>query len=105
MKRNSWTPIVELNDEHFPDWRESDLFALSNAMLGELGEFANALKHSRGGGTKAVAVTQADLVEELVDLWHYMVITLEILGQDEDSWADAVARKVKMNHDRMEGRR
>jgi len=102
---SGWQEIVALNDKHFPGWRQSDLFALSNAMLGELGEYANALKHQKGGGTNAKTASREELLEELVDLWHYMVITGEVLGFTENEWLDAVDRKVRENHKRMEARR
>jgi NTP pyrophosphatase (non-canonical NTP hydrolase) len=77
-------------------------------MIGEFGEYANSLKHMFGGGTnqtKVDNVQPTQLLEELADMWIYLVLTVENLGFDELQFNSAISRKVKRLYERMNERK
>ena len=104
MPTNPWERIVKFNDKTWPDWRQRDPFQYSNALLGELGEMANALKHSIGGGTNLKKGPQeylGDVQEELADVFIYLVLMAERMGMDRELFERMVLAKMDKNERRI----
>ncbi len=74
--------------------------------MGEAGEALGAVKHLVGRGTnnKANVDYRAKAIEEIVDVWFYMVLVLEMLGVDYDGFLGAVDAKLIKNEARMRAR-
>ena len=104
MTANMWEDIVRFNDRHFPEWRNTSLVYLTNALAGEVGELCNDSKHLAGGGTNKRTPSRADLIAEAADVFIYLALISEVLGYDEQGFRDAVSRKVFKNYERMEGK-
>ena len=75
--------IISFNDKHFPNWRDKDPYYYTNALIGELGEFCNALKHYQGGGTNRTHIELRNLWLELIDVQIYLILLMERLGMHE----------------------
>jgi NTP pyrophosphatase (non-canonical NTP hydrolase) len=97
-----WDEIIEFNDRFFRGWRDTPLVFLSNALAGETGELCNDTKHLDGGGTHRVQPSKSKMVEELVDVFVYLVLFAEVLGYDEQRFRLALQDKMFENRRRVE---
>lgn len=110
FSERAWRPVVDLNDEYFPGWKNADpveLYAKASDLQGEAGEIANAFKHYAGRGTNVTQDRSEYLVQgmvEMVDLWHYFVLLWESAGGSAEDFLDVLQRKVGTNRRRMEAR-
>lgn len=99
--------ILDFNEKYFPGWDSPKdvaltLVSLSNALAGEAGEVCNAVKHRIGGGTHKVHTTHDEILEELADVYIYLVLLVEYMDFDEHEFAWAVRNKILHNVRRME---
>ena len=97
IKRAKAMSILKFNDEHFSDWRYRDPLYYSNALLGELGEMANALKHAMGGGTHITKEREGyigDVQEELADVYIYLVLMCVRMGMNYALFEQMVKAKI-----------
>jgi len=104
---SEWSKILEFNDKYFPEWRKRDPLYYSNAILGELGEVANALKKAIGGGTNITKPREeyvGDVQEELADVYIYLVMYAERMGMNEELFNKMIAAKVGVIERRMTSR-
>jgi len=93
----AWDEVLQFNDKYFSDWRSRNPLYYSNALLGELGEMANALKHAMGGGTHILTEREdyiGDVQEELADVYIYLVLMCERMGMDHDMFEAMVKAKI-----------
>ncbi len=98
-----WDEILAFNDKHYPGWRRTPLIYLTNALAGESGEVCNKMKHRFGGGTHKIIPTDSEILEEIVDVFIYMVLLIECLDErGQRGFIDAGYRKLKVNVDRLE---
>ena len=98
-----WKRIVEFNDRYFPNWRETELVYLSNAIAGETGELCNLVKHFVGGGTRAYEepITNIDFFEELFDIFVYSVLFSEGINIDKEDFCKYAEDRMKELERRM----
>jgi hypothetical protein len=74
-------------------------------MFGELGEAANAYKHSVGGGTNIKGTKDeyiANAMEEMVDVFIYWVLVSERIGLNKDTFTVLFNTKLKILEKRLE---
>ena len=102
-----WKRILEFNDKYFPNWRKNDEVYLSNALAGEAGEVCNITKHRKGGGTNFnIPPSNFELMEELADVFIYMVMLVEHsnisnLPYPLNTFAGIIQHKINRNVMRM----
>jgi NTP pyrophosphatase (non-canonical NTP hydrolase) len=104
---SEWSKILKFNDKYFPEWRKRDPLYYSNAILGELGEVANALKKAIGGGTHRTKTKDeyiGDVQEELADVYIYLVMYAERMGMNEETFNKMISAKVGVIERRMTSR-
>ncbi len=89
-----WHEVNRMSDETYPGWREVSRLYWATALAGEVGEFCNLVKKLEEGGDRARGVTNADLLEELADVYIYLQKTVESLGADEASFASTIRGKL-----------
>ena len=102
-----WKEIVNFNDARFPDWRKTPPVYLSNALAGEVGEVCSVIKRMLGGGTNRhnhPAPTTKELMEEMADIYIYMVLLAEVHDVNQEQFENAVKEKLKKNEERMKER-
>lgn len=97
-----WRDVCDFNDRYFPNWRTSDFRLVSNALAGEVGEVCDATKHQYGGGTHRRVVTHRHVIEELADVFVYLVLLSEGEGWDVHAFASAVEDKMAENRRRVD---
>jgi NTP pyrophosphatase (non-canonical NTP hydrolase) len=99
---DDWEAVVAFNDRYFPGWRGQDLVYYSNALAGEAGEFCGLVKKAAGGGTSNKAPpTRAEMLEELSDVWLYLVLAALRVGADEHEFRAAIRAKMRVNEERL----
>ena len=99
-----WDKVLEFNNKHFPGWKERPLIFYSNALAGEVGEICNNTKKVWGGGTNRECFQAFDLAAESVDVFIYLVLFLETIGVDRETFRILFERKMKILESRMENR-
>ncbi len=77
------------------------LLEVLHAMQSELSEYQNGLDYK--WWTNEKVIDRDYLIEELVDLWHFMMTALLILGCDSERFFNTYLDKNKENHNRQEG--
>ena len=77
----------------------------TNAIMGEFGEFCNALKHYQGGGTNPVSIVPKDLWLELMDVQIYLILLMECMGMHESVSKGVFLIKMNELEDRMNNKR
>lgn len=100
----AWRDIIAFDDKRFKGWRDLVEVYWGNALAGEVGELCNLLKKRAHGGTKGDAPTKANVVEELADVFIYLVLTTERLGIAYPEFRDAVSAKMDRNEERVVAR-
>lgn len=100
-EQDVWNRIVDFNEKYFPGWRQAEYVFYSNAIAGEAGELCNSVKHLAGGGTHKLNVTTFDLMDELADLFVYIVLMSETVGFPRLYFYETVKRKMEKNEIRM----
>jgi hypothetical protein len=124
-EKSAWKLEIEFQDDYFRGWREWKASFLSTALDGESGEFtheafptefailhlrlhvargkaANLVKKLEGGGTNRNGkYTPRVVIEELADVFIYLVLLAEVLGYDEYKFRNVVQEKVQKNMKRM----
>lgn len=104
MDRMIWHRILDFNDRHFPDWRNTLPIFLSNAMAGEVGEVCSVIKRLYGGGTNNAQkppVTKEEVAEEVFDVLVYGILLCEVLGVDYTAFESVVDKKMGELEKRM----
>jgi NTP pyrophosphatase (non-canonical NTP hydrolase) len=76
----AWNRAWAFDDRWFPGWRSLPVYHFSNALIGEAGEVANAIKHRAGGGTKKVEVSAEEVLTEITDTFNYYALLGERVG-------------------------
>ena len=112
----AWEEEVKFQDLMFPGWREWTKSFVSNALAGEGGEFtevllrfqvaqgkvSNLAKKLDGGGTNKVkSITPEVVIEELADVYIYLILLAELLGHNGEQFGGVVLKKIAKNYDRM----
>ena len=100
-ERNLWGEILEFNDEHFPNWRETHPIFYSNALAGETGEICNLTKKLGGGGTNRYTPDIRELAFELVDIHFYLTLLAESLKIDRELFERYFHEKMEVLRERM----
>ena len=107
ISETPWHLVVEFNDKHFPRWRKTPPVSLSNALAGETGEVCSVIKRMEGGGTNNhnhPAPTTEELLEEMADVYIYMILLAEVHGVNQEKFDDAMIAKITKITKRMEER-
>ena len=99
-----WDKILKFNNKYFMGWRLTEPIFYSNAIAGETGELCGLIKKIYGGGTnnRTMKVTKKDLAFEIVDIWIYSILLLELMGISKKDFMKFFDEKIKMLYERME---
>lgn len=96
-----WQRIISFNDQYFKDWRQRPLVFYTNALSSEVGECCSITKVWAGGGTNPKEFSRKDLATECVDVFIYLVLTLERMGIDFCEFKTYLNLKLDTLYERM----
>ena len=102
MLKDRWQRLLKFNDKYFPGWRNTELIYYSNAIAGEAGELCNKVKKLYGGGTSGDMPEPEELMEEIADIFIYLMLISEKLGNDDELFLYKLDDKMDENEARME---